>query len=226
MLHYQDEFSTESLSVNRLCIGGFGVNTYVLVCKATGEGAVIDPGGEVPAILDVVKRIPAHISHMIFTHAHIDHIYGAEPLKASLPDAKVAFHPNEDIVVENIPEMCRMFNVPQGKMPPRDIDLSAQPEFSIGRLQIRTIATPGHTPGGVCFYLPEHKMCFTGDTLFKGSVGRTDFEGGNGLDLRRSLDTLLEILPDDTQLLPGHGKYTTMGSEKRTNMYLRIDKFR
>lgn len=119
-----------------------------------------------------------------------------------------------------------MFGVPTATMPPLEVDLEKFPEFSLGNLQIRALETPGHTPGGVCFYLAENAVCFTGDTLFKGSVGRTDFEGGNGIDLRKSLDKLIDILPDNVKILPGHGKFSTMKDEKMGNFYLRIDRFR
>ena len=111
-------------------------------------------------------------------------------------------------------------------MPAKEIDLQDTPEFSVGMLQLRSLLTPGHTPGSVCFYIPEHKLMFTGDLLFKGSVGRTDFEGGSGADLRKSLDLILQIIPDDVQILPGHGKYTQMGVERANNFYLRVDRWR
>ena len=226
MLHYTDEFQTDALHVIRHNIGSFGVNTYFLICKRTHEAAVIDPGGEVETLVARLNKEGAHVSRMLFTHAHIDHIYGAEALKKALPDALVTYHILDQPVVDSTPSMCEMFRVPLCRMPAMERDLSQEPEFSIGNLQIRTILTPGHTPGGVCFYIAENKLCFTGDTLFRGSVGRTDFEGGSGFELRKSLDRLLEIIPDDVQILPGHGKYSTMGNEKATNFYFRVDRWR
>ncbi len=226
MLHFKDEFETDDYKIIRHCIGSFGVNAYILICKKTLAAAVIDPGGEAETLADCIKTHGANVEYMLFTHAHIDHIFGAQALKNMLPGAKVAYHPADDIVVEHIPDMCRMFGVPTAPMPKREFDISQSPEFSVGALQLRVIETPGHTPGGVCYYIAEHNLCFTGDTLFKGSVGRTDFEGGNGIDLRRSLDALLSILPDNARILPGHGKYSVMGDERANNFYLRIDKYR
>ena len=226
MLHFKDEFETEDYKVIRHCIGSFGVNTYIIICKKTHKAAVIDPGGEVDARVECLRSHDAQVDWMLFTHAHIDHIAGAQGLADGVSIGHVAYHRADDIVVEHIPDMCKMFGVPVVPMPRRTDDLAESAEFSVGGLQVRTIATPGHTPGGVCFYIAEHGLCFTGDTLFKGSVGRTDFEGGDGHALRQSLDLLLSILGDDVKILPGHGKYSTMGAERASNFYLKIDKYR
>jgi glyoxylase-like metal-dependent hydrolase (beta-lactamase superfamily II) len=225
-IHFKDEFETDHLKVIRHCIGPLAVNTYILICKRTRDAAVIDPGGESETIASVLKAEDVKTTHMLFTHAHIDHIYGAEALKSLIPGAKVTYHPLEADVVASIPSMCRMFGMEIRQMPAMEIDLEKTPEFSVGALQLRSLLTPGHTPGSVCFYIPEHQLMFTGDLLFKGSVGRTDFEGGSGFELRKSLDRILEIIPDDVQILPGHGKYTKMGIERTNNFYLKVDRWR
>ena len=225
-IHYRDEFETPHIKVIRHCIGPLAVNTYILICKRTRDAAVIDPGGESETIANVLKAEDVKATHMLFTHAHIDHIYGAEELKSRIPEAKVTYHPLEADVVASIPSMCQMFGMELRHMPSMEIDLAKSPEFSVGALQLRSLLTPGHTPGSVCFYIPEHKLMFTGDLLFKGSVGRTDFEGGSGADLRKSLDRILEVIPDDVQILPGHGKYTNMGTERTNNFYLKVDRWR
>lgn len=226
MLHFKDEFETENIKIIRHNIGSFGVNTYILICRKTRHAAIVDPGGAEEALIDVLKRENATVDYMLFTHAHIDHIYGAEALKCVYPKALISYHQKETPVVENIPSMCAMFRMPLCRMPSLEYDLEKNPEFSVGEIQIRSILTPGHTPGGVCFYIAEDKLSLTGDTLFKGSVGRTDFEGGSGSDLRKSLDLLMQVLPDDVQILPGHGRYSTIGNEKENNFYLRVDRWR
>lgn len=225
-LHFKDEFETQNVRVVRHCIGSFGVNTYFMISKKTRETAVIDPGGVADTLLAALKDEQAQVSRILFTHTHIDHIYAADELKRALPEAKITYHIKDQPVIESLPDMCRMFGVPCRTMPPMDCDLEKEPEFSVGDIQVRSILTPGHTPGGVCFYIAEEKLCFTGDTLFKGSVGRTDFEGGSGFELRKSLLHLLDVLPDDVQILPGHGKYSAMGREKDSNFYLKVDKWR
>lgn len=226
MLHYQDSFETEHSKILRFCIGPLAVNTYIIICKETKDAAVIDPGGEVPLLMEHIKKEGIKVTHLLLTHAHIDHMYGADELKTAIPGAKVTYHSLDDEVVAAIPGMCQMFGMELRKMPPQEIDLAKEPEFSTGRMQIRSILTPGHTPGSVCYYIPEQKLAFTGDLLFKNSVGRTDFEGGSGFELRKSLDHILEIFPDDVQILPGHGKYTTMGAERIHNFYLKVDRWR
>ena len=226
MLHYHDNLETPNAKILRYCIGPLAVNTFIIICKQTHQAAVIDPGGEVQALIDAIQSEGAEVSHLLFTHAHIDHIYGAQELKAACPKAQVTYHGLEADVIKAIPGMCRMFDMELRQMPPQDIDLQKTPEFSVGQLQVRSILTPGHTPGSVCFFIPEEKLAFTGDLLFKNSVGRTDFEGGSGSDLRKSLDRILTYFPDDTQILPGHGKFTTMGQERANNYYLRIDHWR
>lgn len=226
MLHFVDEFETSNVKIVRHNIGSFGVNTYFLICKKTLETAVIDPGGEEETLLSALRTEKADVRCMLFTHTHIDHIYGADGLKKSLPGAKVMYHSFDQPVVDATPDMCAMFGVPVRSMPKMEQDLKTEPEFSLGMIQLRSFLTPGHTPGGVCFYIPEEKILFTGDTLFRGSVGRTDFEGGSGSELRKSLDFLIETIPDDVRILPGHGKYSTMADEKASNFYLRVDRWR
>lgn len=226
MLHFKDFFESDNYKVLRHCIGSFGVNTFTLICKKTKQAAIIDPGGQVELLLADIEAEGAEVTHLLFTHTHIDHIYGAAGLKKALPHARVVYHGKDQIVVENIPSMCRMFQVPEAVMPALDEDLDKTPEFNVGALQVRSILTPGHTPGSVCFYIAEEKLLFSGDTLFKSNVGRTDFEGGSGFDLRKSLDLLVSVIPDDVQIYPGHGKYTTMASEKANNFYMRVDRWR
>lgn len=226
MLHFKDAFEADHYKVLRHCIGSFGVNTFTLICKKTKEAAVIDPGGQTETLLADIQAEGAKITHLLFTHTHIDHIYGAESLKQAVPEAKIVYHGKDQIVVDNIASMCNMFGVPVRNMPAQDMDLEKTPEFSVGALQVRSLLTPGHTPGSVCFYIAEEKMMFSGDTLFKGSVGRTDFEGGSGFDLRKSLDLLTEVISDDVKIYPGHGKYTNMATEKASNFYMRVDRWR
>lgn len=226
MLHFKDEFETQNTKIIRHNIGSFGVNTYLFICKKTHHAAIIDPGGEVPELLNSINSEHATVDYMLFTHTHIDHMTGADELKKALPEAIVTYHALEKAVVDSIPSMCSMFGVPVRSMPALEKNLAEIPEFQIGSIQLRSFLTPGHTPGSVCFYIPEEKIAFTGDTLFRGSVGRTDFEGGSGADLRKSLDLILKALPDDVQILPGHGKYSNMADEKLNNFYLKVDRWR
>ena len=226
MSHYSDEFETESLRVRRFAIGAFAVNTYIVMNKESHDAVIIDPGGDDAEVIEAVKSMGAVPKRILFTHCHIDHVTGAMAMKKAFPDADVAYHELEQIVVDSLQGQSKMFGVPEVAMPKCDKNLRVEMEFMAGMLQFVTLLTPGHTPGSVVFYMPLDKLAFTGDLLFKGSVGRTDFEGGSGKDLVQSLQEVVRVIPDDVKLLPGHGKFTTMGYEKANNFYLRIDRYR
>ncbi len=226
MSHFHDEFETDRLKVARYSIGAFAVNTYIVMSKATRDAVVVDPGGDVDEVCAAVEAMGAKPRRLLFTHCHIDHVSGAMGMKKAYPEALVTYHELDQLVVDNLLSQSKMFGVPGVEMPPCDKNLRVEPEFMVGDMQFVSILTPGHTPGSVVYYLPIDQLCFTGDLLFKGSVGRTDFEGGSGLDLRASLDHMLQVLPDDTKILPGHGKFTQMDFEKANNFYLKIQRFR
>jgi glyoxylase-like metal-dependent hydrolase (beta-lactamase superfamily II) len=226
MSHYSDEFETEALKVRRYAIGAFAVNTYILMHKESHDAVIVDPGGDVDEVVDGVKSMGAIPKRLLFTHCHIDHVAGAMGMKKAFPEAAVTYHELEQIVADNLLAQSSMFGVPEVEMPKCDVNLKNEMEFMVGRLQFVTFLTPGHTPGSVVFYMPIDKLAFTGDLLFRGSVGRTDFEGGSGTELVKSLKAVTKDIPDEVKLLPGHGKFTTMGVEKASNFYLRIDRYR
>lgn len=226
MSHYSDAFETESLEIRRFAIGAFAVNTYIVMHKSSHDAVIIDPGGDSAEVADAVRNMGAVPRRLLFTHCHIDHVAGASAMKKAFPEALVTYHELDQIVADSLGMQSRMFGVPEVEMPGCDRNLRVEMEFMAGSLQFVTFLTPGHTPGSVVYYMPLEKLAWTGDLLFKGSVGRTDFEGGSGTDLVKSLQEMMRILPDDTRLLPGHGKYTTMGQEKANNFYLRIDRYR
>lgn len=226
MSHFHDEFETDRIRVARYMIGAFAVNTYILMSKATKGAVVVDPGGDVEEVCAAIREMGAVPKALLFTHLHIDHVSGAMGMKKAFPEAKVTYHELDQIVADHLEMQSQMFGVPLVEMPACERNLRVEPEFMVDDLQIVSMLTPGHTPGSVIFYLPLEQLAFTGDLLFKGSVGRTDFEGGSGTDLRKSLDLVTTTLPDATKLLPGHGKYTTMGAEKVSNFYLKIKQYR
>lgn len=226
MLHLKDMFESDRYIVHRLCIGAFAVNSYILICKESREACVIDPGGETDAFKAIIEAEKATLRYILATHAHIDHVMGVADIKKAYPKAKFAYHADEQIVVDHLDQQSEMFDFPKTDMPPLEHDLKAEPKIVVGQLQIQTISTPGHTPGGVSFYLTLDKLLFTGDLLFKGSVGRTDFEGGNGSLLKTSLIKIIKEIPQDVKILAGHGKHSNVGHEIKTNLYLRIEQWR
>lgn len=205
------------MKIDRIVVGAFGVNCYILSTPAS-QAVVIDPGGDQDAIVSCLKERHAGVSAYWITHGHIDHLSALSILARDYPapiyihdrDAVWAFHP--------VNAMPPYYDAP---VKPRSPVLSLQDGQVLDTLasECRVIGTPGHSPGSVCFHFPAQKMIFTGDTLFAGSVGRTDLAGGNEEMLSASLRSLSN-LPEETAVYPGHGPSTTIAHEKRNNPHL------
>lgn len=195
--------------------GMFGSNCYIIGDK--GEGVIIDPGVETSEILDAAEREGLKIKYIILTHAHIDHICSVDEVREKT-GAKVVVH-EADIPALNDPRLNVSHYTGQGRtfkaadMQVRDGDI-----IKAGDMVLEIIHTPGHTPGGIC--IKTGNMVFTGDTLFKMSVGRTDLGRGNMDQLIHSVKNKLLTLPDETVVYPGHGESTTIGDEKRSNPFI------
>ena len=190
------------------------VGLYEVNCTLAIDGAdawVVDPGADEEAIVKAAEAEGAKISGVLLTHAHFDHIGAIPGIKARFPDAPVYVHPSDEVMFghpfNRLPPEYPSFPKPAGVVDARKFPLA------------EVIETPGHTPGGVCYYFKEDGVLLSGDTLFAGSVGRTDFPGGSMTTLVESLKKL-KALPDGTKVIPGHGPSTTIGEEKGSNPYL------
>ena len=197
-------------------VGGFEVNCSIL--NEDGKAWIVDPGQEAERIIDLLAKKGLEPAAVLLTHAHFDHISGVPGLLAKFPELPVYVHEQD----------AQMFGHPLNQLPPEYPSFARPKNIIVFRstfnlqpstLNFEVIETPGHTPGGVCYYFPKDKLLLSGDTLFAGSVGRTDLPGGDMATLMNSLQKLV-ALPDDTLVIPGHGMHTTIAAEKRGNMFL------
>jgi glyoxylase-like metal-dependent hydrolase (beta-lactamase superfamily II) len=201
----------------------FHKNGYVLACDQTREGILVDPGDEVDELLRVVAEQKLAIRRILLTHAHVDHVSGTARAKAATL-APVCLHRDDLPLYAAAAQQAAFFGLDIEAPPPVDeiYDVSAPIRF--GTLSARVLHTPGHTPGGVCLLVGRHEERGThllaGDTLFAGSIGRTDLPGGDYDTLIDSIRNVLLTLPDDIAVYPGHGPATTIGRERRTNPFL------
>jgi hydroxyacylglutathione hydrolase len=204
-------------------VGPFFKNGFVIGCDQTREAVVIDPGDEVADLLGVVEAQSFAVRHILLTHAHVDHITGVAAAKRAL-NAPVHLHHDDLFLYERAVEMGAMFGLKVKPAPPVDVFYTPGQAIGFGTLEAVAHHTPGHCPGGVCLEIRKRgtagKDLFVGDTLFAGSIGRTDLPGGNLETLLASIRGVLFAFGDDARVYPGHGPPTTIGHERRTNPFL------
>ncbi len=202
--------------VKSLLVAPLEVNCYVIYCNRTKEGAVIDPGGSVPDILDLIEKEDVNVKHIINTHGHFDHIGGAKGLQDALK-VPTLIHKADMFLVENLSDQAALFGIHADAPPRIDRFITEGDDISFGDETLRVLHTPGHSPGGVSLHTPG--LVFSGDALFAGSIGRTDLKGGSYQTLVDSVASTLLTLDDDTLVYPGHGPATTIGQEKAFNPF-------
>jgi len=203
--------------LERLVVGPFASNCYIVGSEITHEGMIIDPGDEANQILNKIKDLQLDIKMIVLTHGHIDHIGAVKEINEAI-GAEIYVHADDAQSLKGW-RIGSILGSSYPAPPPPDRLLKGGDSIDIGDLHFLVIHTPGHTPGGIC--LLGEGVVFTGDTLFNYSVGRTDLDGGSGYQLINSLHTKLMVLPDDTIVYPGHGPETTIGAERSGNPFLR-----
>ncbi len=202
----------------------FQKNGYVVACETTRQAVMIDPGDEVQMLLDVVAQQSLQVQSMLLTHAHVDHVSGVARAKDVL-GVPVYLHRDDQFLYDAAPEQAAFFGLHCGELPPIDRHYDPETVLSFGEYEVSVHHTPGHCPGGVCLAFgrrgsPKRDL-FVGDTLFAGSIGRTDLPGGDYTTLIRSITQVLFPFGDDARVYSGHGPQTTIGQERRTNPFLR-----
>jgi hydroxyacylglutathione hydrolase len=204
-------------------VAPFHKNGYIVACEKTREGVLIDPGDEVDALLEAVSARQLKIRYILLTHAHLDHITGVGRAKQAL-GVPIGLHQADNFLYEGVVQQGRAFGFPVQAQPPVDFFYEPESTFEFGDYTAVVRHTPGHCPGGVCLAVEKKdgsdRALFVGDTLFAGSIGRTDLPGGDTGVLLRSIKEVLFGYPDETPVYSGHGAATTIGREKRTNPFL------
>lgn len=203
--------------IGKIVTPGMGVNCYLVSCNKTNKAIVIDPGAGAKRILNWLKESGKEISLIVLTHGHYDHIGAVEDLRKEL-NVKVAIHEDD---AEMLKDPAKNLSSYMGKnlvLSSAEIILKDNQEITIGEMIIKVFHTPGHTPGGICLLTEDGLI--SGDTLFNGSVGRTDFPGGDMRQLLQSIEEKIMILNDEIKVFPGHESDTSIGRERKTNPFI------
>lgn len=202
------------MTIRRFHLGPLETNCYVVHQDKTAF--VVDPGGDPRIVLDYLNEHGLTLSHILITHTHFDHLYGNAALTAATgAPILIPAHDLENLSMDL--GMGGRYGLPQ--VPKYDYELLHTGVQSFGGIEVHVLATPGHSPGGLSFYIPSEKAVIVGDTLFYRSVGRTDFPNGDTDQLLQSIQTVLFTLPDETVVYAGHGSKSSIGDEKRNNPY-------
>jgi hydroxyacylglutathione hydrolase len=200
-------------------VGPLQCNCSIIGDEQTHEAMVIDPGDQIEGILETLRQEKLTLKQIVITHAHIDHVGGAMKLKAAT-GAPILMNQNDYALLK----MLDMQAAWVGMRPPGDVQVDEAigqgRVLKIGEISSSVIHTPGHTEGSICVYFPAEKKLIAGDTLFAGSIGRTDLPGGSMDKIMRSLHTQVLALPDETEVVPGHGPTTSIGEERESNPFL------
>ncbi len=202
-----------------LPVGMLQCNCSIFGDETSKEAIVIDPGDEIGAILQILDRHELKVKAIVITHAHIDHIGGAEKLKAAT-GAPVYMNANDQPLYDMIETQASWLGMEPPTTTGIDVAATEGVKIDLGPAEFHVIHTPGHTQGSVSIWIPEENKLVAGDTLFRDSIGRTDLPGGDSRQILRSIHSKLLVLPESAAVIPGHGPNTTIGREKDRNPFL------
>lgn len=203
--------------IETLVVGPLSCNMTIIACAETKKAVLIDPGGNTEDVLQLIKQMGVKVEAIFITHGHFDHCLAAEEVKQAT-GALVHVGELDEQLWQAMPLQLSMFGVPPVHIPKNpDVFVKEGHKMPLGGVAIHT---PGHSPGSMCYYFKDAGIVFTGDTLFQGSIGRTDFLGGSLSDLVTSIRTKLFRLPGNTRVISGHGPETTIHHEKASNPFV------
>jgi hydroxyacylglutathione hydrolase len=202
-----------------LPVGPLQCNCSIIGDETTHEAMVIDPGDDIADMLAILQKHNLQVKQIVITHAHIDHVGGAMKLKAAT-GAPILLNQNDYALLKMLDVQATWIGVADPGEVAIDSSISTGDSVSAGGLKANVLHTPGHTEGSICLYFPAEKKLIAGDTLFAGSIGRTDLPGGSMQKIMRSLRDTVLALPDETVVVPGHGELTTIGEERESNPFL------
>jgi len=200
-------------------VGPLQCNCSVIGDEASHEAIVIDPGDDVEQVLRLVRKHNLQVKQIVITHAHIDHVGGAMKLRTAT-GAPILLNQNDYALLKMLDVQAAWIGMPTPGKVEIDHSLGQADTVKAGSLAAQVLATPGHTEGSICLYFPLEKKLIAGDTLFAGSIGRTDLPGGSYQKILHSLHDRVLALPDETVVVPGHGPLTTIGEERESNPFL------
>lgn len=195
-------------------------NCSLIWCEETRAAALVDPGGEAELLLAEVERRGLRLTKLLLTHGHLDHVGGAEEIAARLGIPIEGPQRDDVLLLQSLPQQAQRFGFPPAQPFTPDRWLEEGDRVEVGRLSLEVLHCPGHSPGHVVFFHAPSRLAFVGDVLFQGSIGRSDFPGGNYEQLIASIRGKLFPLGDDVAFVPGHGGMSTMGEERRSNPFV------
>ncbi|MBC8367716.1 MBL fold metallo-hydrolase [bacterium] len=205
--------------VEMLTVGIFQENTFLVGDSVSKKAFVVDPGGPADELIALASKLDLEIECILNTHGHIDHVFGASELQQRL-GIPFRMHEDDNFLVENLKEICGLYGMEPVEPPRLDDPIKDEDVVKVGELEVKVIHTPGHSPGGVCLSVNNH--LFAGDTLFAGSIGRTDLPGGDHATLMRSIaERIISALPPNMVLHSGHGPDSSLVEEAASNPFLR-----
>jgi len=206
--------------VETIPVGPLQCNCTILGDLVSRKAIVVDPGGDSEILLERLVELNLQVERIIHTHAHLDHFLASGKMKEAT-GAKLALHREDLFLWDMLEDQCRLFGIPFEPPPPPDQWLENEEEIDLNDLQGKALHTPGHTPGSMCFLFESQKLLIAGDTLFQGSIGRTDLWGGDFKKIEKSIQEKLYTLDEETSVITGHGESTSIGHEMRANSFVR-----